>query len=161
MTDQEPTRFCLECGYPLDDQGSPRCPECGRGFDPENETTFHRGLTSPTKLYAANNTMEAHLLVAQLAQAGVRAVVMGSLLDMARGELPMTQETLPSVWVSATDTDRAMAVVREFTERTAEEPDEAGEPWTCPHCQEDVEGQFAVCWNCQAPRPDEQPVDEP
>jgi hypothetical protein len=24
--------------------------------------------------------------------------------------------------------------------------------WVCPHCGQDVEGQFAACWNCGAAR---------
>lgn len=34
------TRFCLDCGYPLEKLAEPRCPECGKGFDPEDEKTF-------------------------------------------------------------------------------------------------------------------------
>ena len=33
---------CLGCGYILDGLPKPRCPECGRGFDPEDEDTYLR-----------------------------------------------------------------------------------------------------------------------
>lgn len=37
-----PTMWCKTCGYPLDGLGEPRCPECGRSFDPTNRRTFRR-----------------------------------------------------------------------------------------------------------------------
>ncbi len=35
----EPKR-CLGCGYILDHLPEPRCPECGRGFDPQDARTY-------------------------------------------------------------------------------------------------------------------------
>lgn len=35
--------FCLSCGYPLRDLPTPRCPECGRAFDPTNPRTMSLG----------------------------------------------------------------------------------------------------------------------
>lgn len=32
--------ICLDCGYRLHGLCEPRCPECGRAFDPENPNTF-------------------------------------------------------------------------------------------------------------------------
>ena len=37
---------CLGCGYILDGLPEPRCPECGRGFDPKDDTTYFVGLRS-------------------------------------------------------------------------------------------------------------------
>jgi hypothetical protein len=34
---------CLGCGYALRDLPEPRCPECGREFDPAESWSFHRG----------------------------------------------------------------------------------------------------------------------
>ena len=33
-------RYCVQCGYDLHGNTSNRCPECGRGFDPGDPTTF-------------------------------------------------------------------------------------------------------------------------
>lgn len=33
-------RFCRECAYNLAGHAGPKCPECGRGFDPANARTF-------------------------------------------------------------------------------------------------------------------------
>jgi hypothetical protein len=34
------TRYCIGCGYILDHLPEPRCPECGREFDPEDLRSF-------------------------------------------------------------------------------------------------------------------------
>lgn len=34
---------CIRCGYPLRDLAEPRCPECGREFDPGDPKTFRQG----------------------------------------------------------------------------------------------------------------------
>ncbi len=34
--------FCLKCRYPLKELPDPRCPECGRPFDPLDPSTFHQ-----------------------------------------------------------------------------------------------------------------------
>ncbi len=39
-TSNEPARYCCRCGYELRGLTSPRCPECGRAFDPANPKTF-------------------------------------------------------------------------------------------------------------------------
>ncbi|HEY7090612.1 MAG TPA: hypothetical protein VH518_21110 [Tepidisphaeraceae bacterium] len=35
--------ICLDCNYPLHDLPEPRCPECGRGFVPDDPTTQNMG----------------------------------------------------------------------------------------------------------------------
>jgi len=32
--------FCIGCSYSLRGLGSPRCPECGREFDPKDSATM-------------------------------------------------------------------------------------------------------------------------
>ncbi len=39
MTEPDHKR-CLGCGYILDGLPEPRCPECGRGFDPNDALTY-------------------------------------------------------------------------------------------------------------------------
>lgn len=36
--------LCLDCDYPLRGLATPRCPECGRGFDPNDPWTMNLGL---------------------------------------------------------------------------------------------------------------------
>lgn len=35
-----PTIYCRICGYDLEGLPEPRCPECGKAFDPQNPDTF-------------------------------------------------------------------------------------------------------------------------
>src|SRR5438034_832294 len=35
--------LCLDCNYPLRDLPQPRCPECGREFDPADPATMNMG----------------------------------------------------------------------------------------------------------------------
>ncbi len=39
MSSTDPKR-CLTCGYILDHLPAPRCPECGRKFDPDDTATY-------------------------------------------------------------------------------------------------------------------------
>lgn len=106
------------------------------------------------KIFIGRDSMEAHFLCDVLASAGIEATVMGEALSTGRGELPLTGETLPSVWVRDTDVDKATAIVDEFVKGGQEKMDLAA-PWKCPHCGEELEGQFDVCWNCQTHRPEQ------
>ena len=40
---------CLDCGYILDHLPESRCPECGRGFDPDDPKTYFTSLRSGRK----------------------------------------------------------------------------------------------------------------
>jgi membrane protease subunit (stomatin/prohibitin family) len=106
-------------------------------------------------LYGARDALEAHHLRGILEDSGIRATVMGESLGSARGDIPVTVETLPSVWVDKEDADRAMEIVREFlrSDKAGQADSERAEAWTCPRCHERIEGQFGQCWNCGEARP--------
>jgi len=61
MPTPEPKR-CLGCGYILENLPAPRCPECGRKFDPANSSTYCMELKSGRKYLLA--AMIGLLLVA-------------------------------------------------------------------------------------------------
>src|SRR5687767_9257598 len=47
-----PLGLCLSCNYPLHGLPTPRCPECGREFDPANPATMNMGRPlTPMKLW--------------------------------------------------------------------------------------------------------------
>ena len=55
------------------------------------------------RVHVASNPVEAQFLRAFLESAGIAASVRGEHLFGLRGGVPMTAETLPSVWVEDED----------------------------------------------------------
>jgi hypothetical protein len=113
------------------------------------------------KLYTATETMEAHFVANMLEGRGVPASVAGETLAAARGGLPPTPETQPSVWVPAERLAEAKAILTEYLDGPAAQPERPA--WNCPACGETIEGQFSQCWNCGADRyaPPEEPEEIP
>jgi hypothetical protein len=105
------------------------------------------------KLYAGRDGMDAHHLRVQLEQIGITAVVLGETLGSGRGDLPMTQETLPGVFVNKEDLKPALAFVRDYVSQQSAATRQDTPAWTCSGCGEQIEGQFDFCWQCETPRP--------
>jgi hypothetical protein len=104
------------------------------------------------KVYVAKNPVDAHLLKGLLECERIDAEVRGEFLYGVRGEVPITPDTCPSVWVLVdADYDRAMELVSTFREGESPDPAE-GEPWRCI-CGEENERQFTECWSCGKARP--------
>jgi len=51
------------------------------------------------RVYVARHPTEAHFLKGLLASQGIEAEIRAEALFSARGELPVTSDTCPSVWV--------------------------------------------------------------
>ena len=51
------------------------------------------------KVYVADNPAQAHLVKGMLESHGIRAEVQGEALWGTRGETPVAEDTLPTVWV--------------------------------------------------------------
>jgi hypothetical protein len=68
----------------------------------------------------------------------------------AYGELPMTFDTLPSIWLAPGDRARARQRIEQALYGGA-----SGLSWVCPECLETLEPQFTECWRCGAARPAE------
>lgn len=98
------------------------------------------------RVYTAENVFDAQLVRDRLWQDGIAAVVHGTMLTGALGELPA--DTRPTVWIEdASLYERARQLVARF-ER---EPTGIGEPWTCARCGEPNEPTFELCWSCGRP----------
>jgi hypothetical protein len=97
--------------------------------------------------YVARNLMQAHLIKGFLDSEGIFAVVRGEHLVALQGEIPITMDTLPSVWVPEEDRARA----RELIERALKQ-EQPSDDWVCIECGESIEGQFTECWRCGAAR---------
>jgi hypothetical protein len=102
-----------------------------------------------TQIFVARHPTEAHLIKGVLEAAGIPAEVQGERLFAVRGEVPVTPDTQPTVWVADEQAAAARAVIADSSQAGADAAG-TGETWTCPQCGEQVEPQFAACWNCGA-----------
>ena len=104
------------------------------------------------QVYVATDPVDAELVKGLLAAAGIDSTIQGGAVFALRGEIPMTTDTLPTVWVlDDTRFDQARALVAEDQRRRAESAS-GGVPWNCPGCGETLEAQFTHCWQCGAER---------
>ncbi len=71
-------------------------------------------------LRPCRDAVEANLLCQLLQNEGIEATTMGEPLAAARGELPMTMETLPSLWVRREDVERATAMLEQLAAQAAQ-----------------------------------------
>lgn len=104
------------------------------------------------KIYTANNPAEAHLVKGIIESYGIKCEVRGEHLFGARGELPITPETLPSVWIfDDNEYQKARQLIEEYDRRKKEDTKDATN-WTCLKCGEESDSQFTECWNCGSSR---------
>src|SRR5687768_6003874 len=97
-----------------------------------------------TEVFVASHPTEAHLVAGLLVSQGIPAEIRGEALFGARGEVPPSPATLPSVWVEDSQAVEALAILKD-------PPSGAGlaggveQPWRCASCGETVEPQFTAC----------------
>jgi hypothetical protein len=117
-------------------------------------------------VYTGRDEMDAHFVKGLLEQEGIEAVVQGAALEAAFSTLPLSDTSLPSVWVQDADEDRALLIVKDYAQVDAvnanDEVEETPRPtWKCANCGEAVEEQFSECWKCGHSRPTTAPVVDP
>jgi len=107
-------------------------------------------MNQPTivDVYAAANAVEANLVKAMLADAGIESRVVGELLNAAAGGLPLGQVLAPRVWVAPEDAARARQSIIEWQSLQPDHFETETAPWICPACGEEIEGNLEVCWKC-------------
>lgn len=102
------------------------------------------------KIYSNNNIALVWHVKNMLEQQGIEVETRNDRLYSVAGELPVT-ECMGEVWVVS-------ALYYQTAERLVSEMELASQPdfdaWVCHACNEEVDGSFAVCWNCQAPPAD-------
>lgn len=107
----------------------------------------------PVQVYVAGTPFEAHFIRGLLESHGVEAEVRGEVLYSGRGEIPMTTDTLPKVWIlDPSDFETAREVIDGY-EGGKSEPAGPQSTWMCVNCGEVVESQFTSCWNCGKDKP--------
>ena len=96
------------------------------------------------RVFVGRNLSETHIVSGMLNAAGIDAQVRGHYLAGGYGELPITSDTLPSVWIiDAAQMASARVLVAEY-----ERPSGQGSWWTCEQCGEVHAAQFTACWKC-------------
>ena len=106
------------------------------------------------EIYGARDSIEAEFVKGLLSAEGIECVVQGTALDAARGDIPYSQSSLPSIWVNEPDLAAAQTVIDELKKGgPAHVHPQPG--WTCPTCGEALEGQFTTCWKCGFERPND------
>lgn len=101
------------------------------------------------KVYSAQDPLMIGHLKNVLETHGIKCTIKNTYLAGAVGELPPV-ECWPELWVI----DDARSAEARGVLRSVLAPIEGvKKPWKCSTCGEDVEGQFAECWNCGKARP--------
>jgi len=104
------------------------------------------------RIYGARDATEAEFVKDLLLAEGIPAIIQGVPLQMMRGEIPITPESIPSIWVNEPDAAHARQIIEEMT-HGGPAAKFAAHTWTCPKCGEVLGGQFSTCWKCGTERP--------
>jgi len=99
------------------------------------------------KIYIARDPLEAEFIKSFLSSADIAATVRDTMLWGTRGVLPMTTDTLPSIWVEDQDVEKAESLLAELAQTL---PPATEDMWICRSCGERHDGQFSACWKCGA-----------
>ncbi|MDV7102992.1 DUF2007 domain-containing protein [Vibrio sp. TH_r3] len=96
------------------------------------------------KIFSASNPTEAHIICGLMKQQNIQAEVRDEGLFSLKGELPLTNDTDPYVWLIDLDKlQQARVLINEYEDQQHDLVD-----WQCEKCGEQNEGQFALCWRC-------------
>ncbi|MFV0574136.1 MAG: putative signal transducing protein [Vibrio sp.] len=100
------------------------------------------------KIFTANNPVEAHIVCELLKSNHIDAEVHSEGIFSLKGEIPLTSDTDPYVWLLDEEKEQQAKRLIEGYLQEEQRPN-----WICEHCNESVEAQFAVCWNCGETNP--------
>jgi len=101
------------------------------------------------RIYTSHDALIVGHLEQVLKDRGIVCFVKNGILRGGVGELPPT-EAWPQLFVESNDDEAvALRIVDEVLGAAAA----PGPDWTCPGCNERIEGQFAECWQCGASTP--------
>ncbi|MGJ7093789.1 putative signal transducing protein [Vibrio hannami] len=103
------------------------------------------------KIYSAKNPTEAHIVCELLNSEDIFSEVRGDGIFGLKGELPLTDDTDPYVWLCDTSKmDEALSLIESFRQQSSDSLSN----WDCVKCGEENEGQFGACWQCGQEAPE-------
>jgi len=101
------------------------------------------------RLYRAGNLIEATQLKHMLEAMNIDCFLRNENMIRMFGEVPFDQ-CWPEVWIhEERDTPLALKVLDVFKHPLRDR----GPAWSCPKCNEWLDGQFSACWNCGTEKP--------
>ncbi|MCI5124868.1 MAG: DUF2007 domain-containing protein [Candidatus Electrothrix sp. AR5] len=104
------------------------------------------------KIYIAQHVAEAYYVKGLVESQEIACELTNENLSSLRGELPLTAETAPTLWIhDASQFDTARAIIAEYEEAIRRKSTDAAN-WVCKVCGEKSEEQFTECWNCLTSR---------
>lgn len=96
------------------------------------------------KIHVSRNPAEIGLMKGWLESEGIACVTRNDQIALASGSVPFL-DCLPELWVlNDEDWQDAQDLIACLNTAPTKE-----EPWRCPRCGEENEGQFAACWKCE------------
>ena len=95
-------------------------------------------------IYTNENSFMVHHARNLLENAGIKTILKNEYLAGVMGDLPAL-ETWMQLWL-VNESDSANAV----EELKALNTPISNQEWQCENCQETNEGNFEICWKCQA-----------
>ncbi len=116
----------------------------GMANSPEPVKIETSGCNVPMKkLYTGKNAIEVNHLRTLLGLEGIEAQARNTYSAPAFGEIPY-EDSLPQLWVRERDYERAARILNH---EMATNNDDF-KIWSCPRCQEEIDGVYGQCWNC-------------
>ena len=107
------------------------------------------------KVFIAAHPAEAHMVKGLLESEGIEAVVRGEALFSSRGLTPVTDDTLPSVWVIDPEDAEHAALIINAAHAGGAPGARRERAWRCPTCNVFVGPEFVACWQCCQVEPEE------
>jgi Putative prokaryotic signal transducing protein len=92
-------------------------------------------------VYSASNISLVSVFQSLLEGHGIKCWIKNEYLIAGIGEIPPIE-----CWPQLCVNDEDFAEAKRIVEEELVEKDMAS--WKCSSCGEEIEGQFAVCWNC-------------
>jgi anaerobic ribonucleoside-triphosphate reductase len=95
------------------------------------------------RVYTGEVLALVEIMKSVLKMHNIESYIKNQYLSAAVGEIP-PQESWPQLWVSDQDFERAKRIIEDAESDSMQ----SQEIFICPKCGEEIEGQFAKCWNC-------------
>ena len=110
------------------------------------------------EVYVAADEIEAKHLQLLLADNHIASRIVGAGLIGGSGDLPPGFDVSPRLWVDNEYAEAAREICIAWErERNAKRANRNSVPlqdWQCSQCEEQVPGDFEICWQCQTPKQD-------